>query len=176
MGDPNYANEALVAMDRWLAAVEADHGSGSLASKIIRDRPSDIQDRCTQVDEFEQVTIPGIGKVCNLKDVQTRYGTPRTVAGEGVETDTNKCALKPLRRSDYYPVAFTDDQWARLQAAFPTGVCDWGRVGVGQTDALPWQTYQDGTGKVIYGGRPLGAAPPNVGTGWTSDTFGSWRD
>jgi len=50
-----------------------------------------------------------------------------TVAGESVATDTNKCALKPLRRADYYPVAFTADQSARLQRVFPTGVCDGSR-------------------------------------------------
>jgi hypothetical protein len=176
IGDPNYATDAMVAMDRWLAAVEADDGSGSLAAKIIRDRPSDIQDRCTQVDALESVQIPGIGQVCNLKDVQTRYGTPHTVAGEGVETDVNKCTLRPLRRSDYYPIAFSADQWARLQSAFPTGVCDWGRTGVSQTGAIPWQTYQDSAGNVVYGGRPLGPAPSNVGTGWASESFGSWRD
>jgi hypothetical protein len=176
MGDVNYATEAMVAMDRWLAAVEADRGPGSLASKIIRDRPSDIQDRCTQVDELEAITIPGIGQVCNLKDVQTRYGTPHTVAGEGVATDTNKCTLKPLRRLDYYPIAFTAEQWARLQAAFPTGVCDWSQKGVSQTGTIPWQTYQDSAGNVVYGGRALGTAPSNSGTGWASESFGSWRN
>ena len=88
----------------------------------------------------------------------------------------NKCTQKPLRRSDYYPIAFTEGQWARLQDAFPAGVCDWSRAGVSQTGALPWQTYQDSAGNVVYGGQPLGAAPPNVGTGWASDSFGSWRD
>ena len=39
MGDPGYADEALVAMDRWLAAVESDNGPGTLAEKIRRDRP-----------------------------------------------------------------------------------------------------------------------------------------
>ncbi len=125
---------------------------------------------------FDQVEIPGIGTVCNLPDVQTRYGTPHTVAGEGVATDTNKCVLKPLRRTDYYPIAFNDAQWARLQSAFPTGVCDWSRTGVSQQGAIAWQTYQDGAGNVVYGGKPLGPAPANVGTGWTSDTFGSWRN
>ena len=38
--------------------------------------------------------------------------------------DTLKCELKPMVRSSY-PVSFTDDQWSRLQKAFPTGVCDW---------------------------------------------------
>ena len=59
MGDPSYADEGIVAMDRWLAAVEADHGSGSLATKIVRDRPSDIQDRCSQIAELDSVQIPG---------------------------------------------------------------------------------------------------------------------
>jgi hypothetical protein len=176
MGDPRYADEALVAMDRWLAAVEADGGEGSLASKIIRNRPSDVRDRCTQVGPLEMVEIPNVGQVCNLKDVQTRYGTPHTVAGEGVETDLNKCTLKPLRRQDYYPIAFTDAQWAALQQAFPTGVCDWAKPPVGKSDTNPWQTYQDGAGNVVYGGRPLGPAPGGSGTGWASGPFASWRD
>ena len=50
MGDPNYATEGMLAMDRWLAAVEADNGTGTLAEKIIRDRPGDVNDRCSQVD------------------------------------------------------------------------------------------------------------------------------
>ena len=177
MGDPRWADEGMVAMDRWLAAVEADHGSGSLATKIVRDRPSDIQDRCTQVDPSStRSRFPGIGKVCNLPNVETKFGTPHTVAGESIATDTNKCTLKPLRRTDYYPIAFSDDQWARLQSAFPTGVCDWSQKGVSQTGAIPWQTYQDSAGNVVYGGRGLGAAPSNSGTGWASDSFGSWRN
>ncbi len=161
MGDPNYANEALVAMDRWLSGVEADRGTGTLAAKIIRNRPSDVNDRCTQVDELETIQIPGIGQVCNLKDVQTRFGTPRTVAGEGVETDNNKCTLKPLRRTDYYPIAFSDDQWARLQQAFPAGVCEWSAPGVSQTDVIPWQTYQNGDGK-----RSVRRPGPRPRPGW----------
>jgi hypothetical protein len=175
LGDPNYATEAMVAMDRWLAGVEADRGTGSLAAKIIRDRPGDVNDRCSQLEGLEMVSIPGLGPVCELKDVQTRYGTPRTVAGEGVETDNNKCTLKPLRRLDYYPITFTDSQWQRLQSAFPAGVCDWGVTGVSQADTIPWQTYQDAAGNVVYGGRGLGAAPAGSGTGWTSGAFDSWR-
>jgi len=69
-----------------------------------------------------------------------------------------KCQLKPLRRDDY-PVAFTDAQWQRLQQAFPTGVCDYSRLGVSQHGATPWLTYQDSDGTAIYGGRALGALP-----------------
>ena len=175
MGDPNYATEGMLAMDRWLAGVESDQGTGSLASKVIRNRPADVKDRCSQIEGLELVSLPGIGPICELKDVQTRYGTPRTVAGEGIETDVNKCTLKPLRRLDYYPLTFTDSQWQRLVQAFPTGVCDWSRPGVDQAGAIPWQTYQDGSGNVVYGGRPLGPAPAGSGGGWTSAGFASWR-
>jgi Tannase-like family of unknown function (DUF6351) len=174
LGDPSYATEGFVAMDRWLTAVDGDHNAGTLAEKIRRDRPSDVNDRCSNIDGVDQVTVPGVGTVCELPDVQTKYGTPHTVAGEGVATDSNKCALKPLRRLDYYPITFTDDQWQQLQAAFPTGVCDWTKPGIDQQGANPWQTYQDASGNVVYGGRPLGTAPAGSGGGWTSGAFSSW--
>ena len=97
---------------------------------------------------------------------QTRYGTPATVAGESIATDTNKCALKPLRRADYYPIVFTPTSGRRLQRAFPIGVCDWSRPGPEQQGAIPWQTYQEADGSVIHGGRALEPAP--LGSGWTS--------
>jgi hypothetical protein len=88
------------------------------------------------------------------------YGTPRTVAGDAITTDTNKCQLKPLNRSDNYgPIPFTDDQWAALQQLFTGGVCDFSKRGVDQQGAIPWLTYQNAKGKVVYGGKPLGAAP-----------------
>jgi hypothetical protein len=175
IGDASYAGEGLLAIDRWLAAVEADKSSVSLAGKIANDRPEDVNDRCSQVTGVEQVAVPGVGKVCELEQVQTRFGTPRTVSGESVATDTNKCTVKPLRRSDYYPVEFNDDQWARLQKALPTGICDWSKPGIDQRGTIPWRSYQDGSGNVVYGGRSLGPAPGDSGAGWTSASFSSWR-
>jgi hypothetical protein len=175
IGDPNYTTEGLLAIDRWLAAVEADRSGAPLAQRIVANRPPDLQDRCSQVPAVEAIEVPGLGRVCELRDVESRYGTPRTVAGESVATDTNKCALRPLRRTDYYPVEFSDAQWASLQAAFPAGVCDWSTAGIDQHGAVPWLSYQDGGGGVVYGGRRLGAAPQGSGTGWTSPAFASWR-
>ena len=45
-----------------------------------------------------------------------------------------------------------------------------------QQGAIPWQTYQDPAGAVVYGGSPLGAAPAGSGGGWTSRSFAGWRD
>jgi hypothetical protein len=159
IGDPRWTTDGLLAMDRWLSKVEADKRKVSLERKVADDKPADITDRCSQIDGVEQVNVPGVGPVCQLDAVQTKYGTPATVAGESVATDTNACQLKPLRASDYYPITFTDDQWKQLQEAFPTGVCDWSKPGVDQQGATPWRTYQDVKGNVIYGGKPLGPAP-----------------
>jgi hypothetical protein len=111
--------------------------------------------------------------VCELHAAQTKFGTPAMVAGEGIETDTNKCRLKPLRRADYYPISFTDEQWSQLETAFPSGVCDFTKPGVDQQGTVPWQTYQQTEGAVVYGGRGLGKAPAGSMTGWTSPTFAS---
>jgi hypothetical protein len=159
IGDPNWTTEGLLAMDRWLSKVEADKRSVSLEQKVADDKPADIQDRCSQIPGVDQVAVPGVGRVCELDAVQTKFATPAMVAGESIATDTNMCQLKPLRQSDYYPITFTADQWQQLETAFPTGVCDWSKPGVDQQGTIPWRTYQDAGGNVVYGGRPLGAAP-----------------
>jgi hypothetical protein len=98
------------------------------------------------------------------------------IAGEDIATDKQKCQLKSLTQSDYYPVQFSEEQWAALGKSFPTGVCDFSKAGVSQTATVPWQTYQDDAngGSVIYGGKPLGPAPPHSGEGWTSPAFAGW--
>jgi hypothetical protein len=116
--------------------------------------------------------VPGVGPVCQLDAVQTKFSTPAMVAGESIATDINSCQLKPLTQADYYPITFTDDQWQQLRKAFPTGVCDWSKPGIGQQPTVPWQTYQNSDGSVIYGGQPLGPAPAGSGGGWMDPVFG----
>jgi hypothetical protein len=148
VGDAQYTTQGLVAMDRWLSAVEADHSSQPLSKKLIADRPADIHDQCS--DGVGQV-LPGT-EACQA--IVQAYTTPRVVAGESIATDNNKCRLRPLLRTDYYPAQLTDDQWAALDTVFPSGVCDWSKPGVSQAPSVPWLTYR---GRV--GGRPLGPAP-----------------
>jgi hypothetical protein len=156
IGDPVELNQtALVAIDRWLTAVDNDHSHHSLANKVIADKPANIADQCS--DGLGHKLHDGI---CGNTIVPV-YGTPRTVAGEPISTDQNKCQLKPLRRSDYN-VTFTDAQWATLEKTFPTGVCDFTKSGVNQQAVVPWLTYQDAGGKVIYGGTPLGPGPTSI--------------
>jgi hypothetical protein len=178
IGSPTYTTEGLEAMNRWLDAVEADGRKLTLEEKIAADRPEAVHDRCVPSEAAEElvreVEVPGVGKVCESPLVETRFATTRVVAGESITTDNMECQLKPLRQSDYYPITFTTEQWAQVQKAFPTGVCDFSKPGVGQQKTIPWQTYQDEAGGVVYGGRALGRAPANSGEGWTSANFAGW--
>jgi len=174
MGDPNYAAQALVAMDSWLSGVEADQRDVSLEQKVADDRPASVHDQCSDIPGVDQVVVPGVGEVCQSPTLQTRFATPRMEAGEDVSTDQEKCQLKPLRQSDYYPITFSDQEWSELQQRFPNGVCDFSKPGIDQQPTNPWQTYQQADGSVIYGGVPLGSAPANSGTGWTSASFNGW--
>jgi hypothetical protein len=49
-----------------------------------------------------------------------------------------------------------------LQKVFASGVCDYGKPGVDQQKTVAWQTYQTPSGRVIYGGRPMGPPPASV--------------
>ncbi len=130
----------ILTMDRWITAINADNGHGRKIDKIVRNRPADLLEGCnprgvnttnanfipeTQVREQERPTD------CNALYPTNSF--PREVAGADVAADIIKCQRKDLRRSDY-AVAFTPAQWARLQAAFPTGVCNWSKRGYEQQD------------------------------------------
>ena len=151
IGDPSFAQDSVFAVDRWLARVHADHRRVPLARKIVENKPDTVSERCTDGSGKE---LPS--EACD--QTVSSYGTPRMAAGEPMTDDVMKCRLKPMRRDDY-PVSFTDAQWARLQEAFPGGVCDYGQPGVSQGAAVSWLTYQDRKGRAIYGGRPLKRAP-----------------
>lgn len=141
------------AMDRWLTAIERDHTNASLARKIIRDKPKDLTDECWDGNGNKLSNHLCPAGVVNVE------GTPRTVAGDPITTDANKCQLKPLRRSDYPGITFTKAEWAELEKTFPSGVCNFAKPGVEQQKTIPWLTYQTAKGHVIYGGKPLGPAP-----------------
>jgi hypothetical protein len=151
IGDPSYADDSVFAMDRWLARVDADRRRVPLARKIIEDRPGTVTDRCT---DGQGHALPA--EVCD--QTVSAYGTPRQGADGPKTEDVMKCELKPMRRDDY-PATFTEGQWARLQQAFPGGVCDYSKPGVSQHGAIGWLTYQDSRGRAIYGGKPMGKPP-----------------
>lgn len=149
-GDPYYPTQSFLAMDRWLAAVEADKSDLPLASKITKNRPADVHDQCS-----DGAGTKVLDDLCPEAVVPV-YSTARFVAGDRNTADTMRCQLKPLVRGDlgYGVLPFTDEQWATLQAAFPLGVCDYSKPGVDQQPSVPWLDYSS-----QIGGVPMAEAP-----------------
>jgi hypothetical protein len=141
--------DQILTVDDWLAAVEADTSSDPLPARIARSKPAAAADACFRAGGVVQDVM------CN--GGWQYYGNPRLVAGWPFTLDHFKCQLKPLNPADY-PVMFTADQWAALQQAFPTGVCDYSKPPVGQQASIPWITFAGGPG-----GQPLGDAPASQG-------------
>lgn len=133
-------------LDRWLAAIEADASSVPLATKVVRNKPADAVKSCWIGG---QQVIDKATCAAAFPD----FGDPHLGAGAPLEDDVLKCQLKTLRRGDY-AASFTNSQWARVQAVFPGGVCDWSKPSVGFTPPVPWLSFAEGPG-----GRAIGPAP-----------------
>lgn len=142
---------SFVNMDRWLAAIEADNSADALATKVVRSKPADLVDGC-----WAPGTAAADVKLSNqVKDTaqcEAWYpvsATPRIASSANGSRDVtfvSKCQLKPLARTDYGAIAFTDVQWARLQTSFPDGVCDYTKPDAAQTPSVPWLDYSRGPG------------------------------
>ncbi len=167
IGDPQWANEALLAMDRWLTAVESDTREvAPVARRSLEDRP-----------ERRHRPLRHRGRRAGLlgrgaADAADPLSTPRQEAGGPVANDNVACRLKPLDRADYgvLGAAFTADQWAQLEAVFADGVCDWSVPGRGQGPAETWLQYGTATDHV-YGGDNLPPPPAGSAGGWMSGSF-----
>jgi hypothetical protein len=146
---PDIGLKSFLLIDTWLSKIEADHRAVPRAQKVRQDKPGDAVDACFGGTAGDEIT-----DMATCSRLYPRYDVTRTAAGEPLAADVIKCALKPLARSDYPGVTFTGAQWTQLQQAFPTGVCDYSRPGVGQQRSIPWMSFQKGPG-----GRPLGPAP-----------------
>jgi hypothetical protein len=140
------ARRTFTLMDAWLAAMEADSSTRAPAQKAVADRPRDARDACV----LAGVLLPS-REPCDA--VYTHHRLARGVAGMPLASDVLKCALTPLVRAQV-GVVLTDEQWRRLLATFPTGVCDYGRPGQGQRAPL-------GTWISLAGPNPspMGPAP-----------------
>jgi hypothetical protein len=126
--------DALEAMDTWLtkrAQLEAATPQLDPARLTRLSRPSGLGDGCvTPTGEWvEEALTLDPAATCN--QLFPFHGNPRVAAGGPTASDILKCQLTEMDRTTY-PVVFTDEEWSRLQAVFPDGVCNWSQPGVGQ--------------------------------------------
>jgi hypothetical protein len=109
--------------------------------------------------------------LCDADPRLMKHASPRQVAGGPLAENILKCELQPLNSADYAPVVFSSAHLTRLHAAFPDGVCDWDRRGVGQQRAASPLTFADGPG-----GKRLAPAPKSHAAGREHDDDHHDRD
>lgn len=149
---PEVGLRSFLLVDHWLGAIEADPRGVPLAQKVREDKPAEAVDAC-----FPSNTEPTEVTEMSLCEAQfPHYENTRIAAGGPLSNEILECQLKPLSRGDY-KVSFTEEQWAQLQQAFPTGVCDYSKPGVGEQPSIPWMSFQSGPG-----GQPLGPPPKST--------------
>lgn len=151
--------QSFLTMDTWLSSlvsttpktfVNAEHTS----AQVLAAKPATAFDYCYLTIDTQMQTKVTDQATCDADAKLVPHKSPHQVAGGPRAENILKCTLKALSFSDYSGVVFTAGQQARLQAVFPTGVCDWTQPGVGQQPPTSPQTYAAGPG-----GVPLPAAP-----------------
>jgi hypothetical protein len=134
--------KALSEIDKWLTAIAADTAPGTTRQKLVRNKPSTLQEGCNTRDATPSFIAEKMERTSGqCAALYPAPAGPRVVAGESLRADIIKCELKPIAASDY-SAPFTPAQSARLSAIFSTGTCRWDVPGVEQQAlAGVWQSY-----------------------------------
>jgi hypothetical protein len=151
--------KSFLTMNDWLSnlvemAPKATLNDVRTHAQVVAAKPAAAVDFCFLTGDTNFTTPVTDPALCNADARLQSHSSPRQVAGGPLDEDILKCQLKPLNPADYAPVVFTAAQLARLNAAFPGGVCDWSKPGVGQQAAISPLTFAAGPG-----GVPLPPAP-----------------
>ena len=158
----NLALESFLTMDTWLtslasAAPKSFANSERSQAEVVAAKPAGAFDFCYLTSDTTFTTKVTDFSVCDSDPRLVPKSSPRQVAGGPRAENILKCQLKPLNFADYGNASFTTGQQARLNAVFPTGVCDWSKPGVGQQAAASPLTFEAGPG-----GVPLPQAPTST--------------
>lgn len=126
---------AVALLDQWLTDIVNDTSDKPQGEKVKAHRPAELVDACyTSAD----VRITDMETCAKLFPIAS---DARIVAGAPWSNDVLKCALKPVDAGDYEG-GLSPEQLAKLQQAFPDGVCDYSQPGQGRVPlAGTWLTY-----------------------------------
>jgi hypothetical protein len=136
---------AILSLDRWITAIKADTRRIAQIDKVVQNKPADLLEGCnTRGDATPTFIAETLTRdpATACEQMYSSHSFPREVAGADVAADIVKCQLKPVSAADY-AVPFGAEQWARLQAIFPAGVCNWSLPGVEQQDLLGTWVFLD---------------------------------
>ena len=151
--------QSLLTMDAWLStlattAPKATINSERTSAQVVAAKPASAFDYCYLSTDSTMSTKVTDFSICNQDPKLAIHASPHQVAGGPRAENILKCTLKPLVFSDYGAITFTTAQQSRLNAVFPTGVCDWTKPGIGQQLPASPRTYVAGPGGVALPPAP----------------------
>jgi hypothetical protein len=133
---------ALDVMDEWMANIR-EHPERSVG----RNKPDAAVDSCFDAsgaliasgdDVWEGILDDGPAGTCTA--LFPTYSTSRMLSGGPMTADIFACHLQPveqaIERGVYAPWLPSAEDVARLEAIFPTGVCDYRKGDLGRPDHL----------------------------------------
>ncbi|MGW4797335.1 DUF6351 family protein [Nonomuraea sp. NPDC004297] len=135
--------QAVTQMDHWLTNLAGLRPGGKPIERITTARPGTLVEGCNTRDEKPRFVAETLERdpASACERLYPTASFPREVAGEDVTADIVKCRLTQPAR-DGYGTPWTDEQWRRLRAIFPQGVCDYSRPGVSQQRTKnTWQHF-----------------------------------
>src|SRR5882724_10327526 len=151
--------QSLLTMDTWLSNLLLSAPKETLndvrtQEELIAAKPTSAFDLCYLTGDTTFSDPVTDMAACDADPRLMKHASPRQVAGGPLAENVLKCQLKPLDVGHYPSGTFTAAQLARLGMAFPGGICDWSKPGVGQQEAISPLTFVGGPG-----GQPLPPAP-----------------
>jgi hypothetical protein len=147
---------SFLTMDTWLKnlmtqAPKSFVNDEHTHAQVVAAKPAEAVDFCFLTGDVNFAAPVTDQAACDADARLAYFTSPHQVAGGPQQENILKCQLKPIDFSEYTGVTFSAGQQARLNAVFPSGVCDWTKPGVGQ---------QDPVGPLIYTAGPGGVALP----------------
>lgn len=127
MSVSSMGDAAMNTLGAWLDGIAADTSGATLPQKVLDNKPADAVDACwiggNRVDAEARI---GADNQC--ENQYPPHSLPVNRAGAPLDSIVGKCQTKPVSPADYGSPS--QGQIDRLNAIFPSGVCDYSKPGV----------------------------------------------
>jgi len=141
---PVPVDTATALFENWMTAYKSDTSSDSQIVKVIRAKPANGVEGCwdasTPARFIAEPLIFSSQPDSQCSTLWPVYSNTLKEAGGPLAANVLKCQLKAIDTGDY-AVALLPAELARLNTVFPTGVCDWSKLGVNQTGVSPYASF-----------------------------------
>ncbi|HTU14681.1 MAG TPA: DUF6351 family protein [Solirubrobacterales bacterium] len=121
------SDTAIDTLGTWMDAIAADDSGAPKPEKVVNNKPANAVDACwitgQRIDAVAQI---GANNQC--ENQYPPHSLPVNQAGAPLDSVIGKCQTKPVDPADYGNP--NPSQIGRLNAIFPSGVCDYSKPGV----------------------------------------------